>query len=307
MKGLRRTLTFPVLCLAIGLVVFGVSYTMLGQGPGSGPGDGDTQAPGNTGAGPGGGDPGGGNTGGGGDPPETPTPNPTPGGPGTDEGEPGPVGSVSELRDAINSQDILVLTQTLEDGADANATDDAGNNALHWAILGSRVSPVIHSQVNVLLTHGANPGTTNNQGLTPLHFAAIYGGSDAVASALIEAGSPVNVVSEQQIGSPYELALKMGNDGVASAISRAPGHIAPDAQTEATLKAFGTYSKALKQGLGNARTQEEVGEVIEGAVDGLVQAGVLNEEGAATLQKQLAEKIQNDSQTDENCTTCEGE
>lgn len=282
MQGFRKKLAFPALCLAVGLVVFGVSYTMMGQGPGSGPGESDTQGPGgNTGAGP--------------------------GGPGAGEGETGPVGQVNELRDAIASQNILVLTQTLEDGADPNATDDAGNNALHWAVLGSGVSPVIHSQVSVLLTHGANPGTTNNQGLTPLHFAAIYGGSDAVASALIEAGSPVNVVSEQQIGSPYELALKMGNDGVASAISRAPGHIAPDAQTEATLRAFGTYSKFLKQGLGNARTQEEMDEVIEVAVDGLVEAGVLNEEGAATLQEQLTDKIQNENTNDGNCTTCGGE
>lgn len=83
---------FPALFLAVGLVVFGVSYTLLGQGPGSGSGESDTQGPvGNTGAGPGGG-PGGGNTGGG-DPPETPAPNPTPGDP---EDEPGPIGVTTE-------------------------------------------------------------------------------------------------------------------------------------------------------------------------------------------------------------------
>ena len=31
MNGFSRKLTFPVLCLAVGLVVFAVSYTMLGQ------------------------------------------------------------------------------------------------------------------------------------------------------------------------------------------------------------------------------------------------------------------------------------
>ena len=33
MKGFRRRLAVPVLCLAVGLVVFSVSYTMMGQGP----------------------------------------------------------------------------------------------------------------------------------------------------------------------------------------------------------------------------------------------------------------------------------
>ena len=33
MKRFRSRLAFPVLCLAVGLAVFGVSYTLLGQGP----------------------------------------------------------------------------------------------------------------------------------------------------------------------------------------------------------------------------------------------------------------------------------
>ncbi len=36
---MKRNLGFPLFCLVFGLVVFGVSYTLLGQGPGSGPGD----------------------------------------------------------------------------------------------------------------------------------------------------------------------------------------------------------------------------------------------------------------------------
>ena len=35
MKGFRKKLTFPAFCLTVGLVVFGVSYTMLGRGPGT--------------------------------------------------------------------------------------------------------------------------------------------------------------------------------------------------------------------------------------------------------------------------------
>ena len=35
MKIFRSRLTFPVLCLAVGVTVFGVGYTLLGQGPGN--------------------------------------------------------------------------------------------------------------------------------------------------------------------------------------------------------------------------------------------------------------------------------
>ena len=291
MKGFRRRLTFPVLCLAAGLVVFGVSYGMLGQGLVVGPED-DSEETGQVG---GVDDP----TSGGGELEEGEEPTPeSPGAelPGGDE----PVAEVSELFDVLLDSNVETLKQALEEGADPNATDDAGNNALHWAILGSRVSPVIHSKVSVLLTHGANPGATNNQGLTPLHFAAMYGGSDAVASALIEAGSPVNVVSEQQIGSPYELALKMGNDGVASAISRAPGHVSLDPKKESVLKSFGSYSNVLREGFQSARTSEELEGFVAEAVSRLVKSGAVDEAEATKIRKQLLERIKGN-----NCATCE--
>ncbi len=41
MKIVRERLTFLLLCLTVGLTVFGVSYTLLGQGPGDDAGDGE--------------------------------------------------------------------------------------------------------------------------------------------------------------------------------------------------------------------------------------------------------------------------
>ena len=298
MKGFRKKFTFPALCLAVGLVVFGVSYTMLGQGPGSGPGESDTTEPvGNTGANPGGGGPGGGDTGGGGDPPTSPPEELRP-----ENDEPGPVGVTSELKRVVTSGDVLALRQLLEDGADPNATDEGGNAALHWAIMSSRISSVVFSQVRELLTHGATPGLANGQGLSPLHYAAMFGGTDATASALIDAGGVVNVVSEQQVGSPYELALQLGNDGVASAIERAPGHVALEPERESFLRSFGDYSKALRGGFSKAKTDNEVEGAVTNAVSRLVTAGVIDEAKAETVKAQLLKRIRN-----HKCTTCEGE
>ena len=258
MKGFRKRLAFPLMCLSLGLVVFGVSYTMQGKGP---------------------------------FPRKS---KPVPGGQVEDSHKP-------VLHEVIIGRDVKALKKALEQGADPNAADRRGNAALHWAIISSRISPVVFSQVKELLAHGANPGLTNNRGLTPLHYAAMFGGTDAVASALIDAGASVNVVVEH-VGSPYELALKVGNDGVTSAISKSPGYVALDSKKEATFKSLGDYSNALKEGFRNARTDEEREGVVTKATDRLVKAGLVDKAGAAKIRKQLLERIKNN-----NCTACEEE
>lgn len=246
MKGFRKKLTFPVLGLSVGLVVFSLSYTMLGQ---------KTKA----------------------------------------------LSDVSKLKNVVVSGDVLKLRKTLRNGADPNATDKRGNAALHWAISGSRVSSVVFSQVKELLAHGANPNLTNKQGLTPLHFAAMFGGTDAVASVLIGASGMVNVTN-LKVGSPYEMALKMGNDGVASAISRSPGHVALDPKKESMLKSFGDYSRVLREGFRSAKTDEEIEGVVTKAVGRLVKSGLVGKTRSTQIREQLLERIKNN-----NCASCEGD
>ena len=258
MKGFKRRLAFPVLCLAVGLAVFGVSYTMQGKGP---------------------------------FPRKS---KPVPGGQVEDSHKPA-------LHEVIVGGNVEELKEALGNGADPNEADKRGNAALHWAIISSRINPVVFSQVKELLAHGANPGLANNRGVTPLHYAAMFGGTDAVASVLIDAGAPVNVVVEH-VGSPYELALKVGNDGVASAISKSPGHVPLDSKKEATFKSLGDYSNALKEGFRSARTDEEREEVVTKATGRLVKAGVVGKAGAAKIRKELLKQIKNN-----NCTACEEE
>ncbi len=280
MKNLRRKLASPVFCLTIGLVVFGVSYTMLGQGPGAEPGETDTEgSTGNTGAGPGGGDSGGGNIDVG-DPPETPAPNPTPGGPGTDEGEPGPVGQVNELFDVLAGGDVPALKQLLEDGADPNAKT-RGVTPLSWAIVGSETTPTVHAQVLALLAAGADPNIRDNVGRTALHFAAQYGGSDAVTRALIDGGVGVDIKDQQGV-SPLQLATMMGNDGARSVLEAATTIRPPDYDK---LKAIGTFSKKLKA----ATTEEEKKALVEREAASMVERGWMTEEE----RKALLQAIEN--------------
>lgn len=223
---------FPALCLVVGLVVFGVSYTMLGQGPGSGPGEESEET---------------GPVGNVGDPPETPAPNPTPGGPGTDEGEPGPVGVTTENfasklifkidiegtaaavdflhaqskdSDPINLDMVPILNgKRHEDGTPLisvivmlTASDDPTGQVLrkmleaganpNMAAESSGLTALHHAvmrdnviPINLLLTYGANPDQPDYNGVTPHQLAKMTG--KTVAIRAIENFQRAGVLYEQ--------------------------------------------------------------------------------------------------------------
>ena len=249
----RRNLNFPLLCLVVGLTVFGVAYTLLGQG----------------------------NVG---DPPPGSTPTPTPGGPGSGDGPPGPVGQVNELFEVIVGGDIKELEQALAGGADPNAFNTEGASALQWAIVGSGETETVYGQVKALLTAGANPNQPDSQGMTALHSAALYG-SEAVMDALISLGGDPNISTAGQ--TPYELALSGGNAGAVSAIEQR----IDDRPTNASfLQAVGVLTQEVKKGFLTSTTNQERKEVIRKAVDGLVASGFLTEAAGAALYRQLTEE-----------------
>lgn len=284
MKGFRKKLAFPALCLAVGLLVFSVSYTMLGQGPGVGPGESDTQGPvGNTGEGPGGSSPGGegntggGDTGGGSPPGDDATPSPPTEVPDElqdEKEEPGPVGQVNELFDVLAGGDVPELKQLLEDGADPNAKT-RGVTPLSWAIVGSETTPTVHGQVQALLEAGADPNIRDDVGRTALHYAAQYGGSDAVTQALIDGGVGVDIKDQNGV-SPLQLATMLGNDGARSALEAATTIRPPDYDK---LKAIGTFSKKLKA----ATTEEEKKAIVEREAAAMVERGWMAEEERKAL------------------------
>ena len=260
MKGLRKKLTFTALCLAVGLAVFSVSYTLMGQGPG-----GDTDS--------------GGAVGGvdDGEKGKKPTPEvPEEMLPGDEE--PGPVGQVNELFDVIVGGDVPALKQLLEDGADPNARSDSVT-PLGWAILGSGRTPTVYTQVEVLLAAGADPNLIDDRGQTALHYAAQYGGSDAVTQALIDGGVSVNT-QDSHGATALQLALFAGNDGATSMLEQA-GAVRPEQYEQ--LKAIGTFGKKLRA----AATKEDKKTVLESESSSMVKRGWMTEAERQAILKAI--------------------
>ncbi len=271
MKLFWSKLAFPALYLAFGLAVFGVSYTLLGQGPGSG--DNENQGP----------------VGGVDDPSETPVPNPTPGGPGAGE-EVGPVGQVNELFDVLVGGDVPELKQLLEEGADPNAINEDGVTALQWTVLGAPTTATVYGQVQALLTAGANPNMTSGNGWTALHWAAKHGAGEAVAQALIDRGAGVDITDTQGV-SALHLAALFGNDGVRSAIEAVTPTRPPEYEK---LKALGGIAKRLKA----AGPEAEVRTIFASELNRLVELGVFSEEEKEAILLGI-------EQAQAGCDTCD--
>lgn len=261
MKGLRKNFTFTALCLAVGLVVFGVSYTLMGQGSG-----GDTAS---------GGAVGGVDDGEKGKKPAPGVPEEMlPG----DE-EPGPVGQVNELFDVIAGGDVSELKQLLEDGADPNAISEDGVTALQWTVLGEPTTATVYGQVKALLGAGANPNIPDDRGRTALHYAAEHGGSNAVTQALIDGGAAVNTLDQTGF-TALQLAAMLGNAGAQSAIEQATTVRPPEYEK---LNAFGNFSQRLRA----ATTEEGKKAILEREATLMVDRGWMTEEERDALLQSM--------------------
>ena len=227
------------------------------------------------------------------DPTETPAPNPTPGGPGADEGDPGPVGQVNELFEVISGGDVKQLEQLLEDGADPNTSGPQGLTALSWAIVGSKSIPTAYVQVGKLLAVGANPNLANNHGATPLHIAALKG-DGAIMSALLQAGGDpliktARLFAPNEFSSPYEWALQTNNEGVIAAIEAVTDH-RPENMME--LKARGTFFKKIQKGFDKETTAEKRA-AFRAAIEGFKNSGYLSAGDAVILHQKYEEILSN--------------
>ena len=208
---------------------------------------------------------------------------PVPGGPDS-EGPIGPVGQVSELFSILVASDgeaLDLLEEYLDDGCDPNTTDEKGISALQWAILSSDVSMVVHGQVEQLLRAGANPNATDRQGRTPLHYAANFGGSGAVVTALINAGGNPEMTDSEGL-TPLDRALFSGNASATAALERAARG---RPQNYDAMKTHGILAKKLEDALVAADSRAEQEAAVDEWIAALIREKLLLPEQAQTLRK----------------------
>ena len=81
-----------------------------------------------------------------------------------------------ELFEAAEIGDLIEVQTALKNGANPNAKDDDGWTPLHWAAFKGRVNVV-----KLLLERGANPLIADNEGHIPLYYA-----KDSAIRSLLE-------------------------------------------------------------------------------------------------------------------------
>ena len=95
----------------------------------------------------------------------------------------------SDAADAAQRKDTAALRTLLARKVNVNAPQADGTTALHWAVHWNDAEAV-----TLLLRAGANPGTTNRFGASPLSEAAVSGNS-ALVKALLDAGADARALS----------------------------------------------------------------------------------------------------------------
>ena len=85
----------------------------------------------------------------------------------------------AEVADAAQRKDLAALRTLVNTRADVNTAQADGTTALHWAVHWNDVEAA-----KLLLRAGANPGTKNRFGATPLSEAAFAGNAELVRALL---------------------------------------------------------------------------------------------------------------------------
>lgn len=96
------------------------------------------------------------------------------------------------LWDAIEDEDVEIVRQAIENGADIHATDDEFSSdwcALYKAV-GSSNKVAANEMCEIFLQAGANPNRRSAEGNTPLYW-AVVGGDENLVRRLIKYGAKV--------------------------------------------------------------------------------------------------------------------
>ena len=113
-----------------------------------------------------------------------------------------------DLFDAANRGDLKKVKRLLNEGADVNAKDEDGWTPLHWAAYYGHLNVV-----KLLVDRGADVNAKSKAGETPLHWAAANGHLDVV-EFLVDRGADVNAKSKAG-WTPLHLAADKGHLDIA--------------------------------------------------------------------------------------------
>lgn len=113
----------------------------------------------------------------------------------------------TQLCDAVQNEDILLVTQTLQSGADPNQSVFQGTTPLHNA------AQIGHLQIaELLLISGANTDSQDHTGDTPLHKAAQHG-HEQIAVLLLVSGANQNTENNKHL-TPLQYAVTSGHSNI---------------------------------------------------------------------------------------------
>lgn len=254
----KRKLTFPVLCLALGLVVFGVSYALLGLSQSQGS---DALAQ------------------------PVPLAQLV-----ADEDKP----DGDKLVRALMFEDNQRLQDLLEGGADPNSPTTDGYLPLQIAVFMAKgpetpYEETAYGKIQLLIRYGANPNQPGSNGSTPMHIAASRG-TEAVMTALVNAGGDANL-SINGGRTPYERAVASGNAGGLAALKKVlPDYVPADKEQWKLLQQSGIIIKGLREArrlTGKARIARH-----KKTLDTLVLRGDLTVQEAEDLYQKISKNIE---------------
>ncbi len=154
--------------------------------------------------------------------------------------------NVSEVHMAIIENDYQKLEGLLKSGEDPNKRTSGGDTPMHYALRPRpSTSDRAYGQVQVLLQHGANPYSTNNQGVSPVEIAVIYG-DEPIMDLLFKYGVAPNTILSSGI-SMLTSARMYGRDDIAKSIRNHGGTVGSSEQEAMLIANIDKHEKGMKR------------------------------------------------------------